>query len=88
MKNFRPVGKNVMLQRDFGGQKTTEAGIIYNERVTTKLVWSKVIGVGEGVKEDIKPGDRALWDITKCKGKQYGEYDVIDEEHIYMVERE
>jgi hypothetical protein len=47
-----------------------------------------VIAVGEGVKEDIKPGDRALWDITKCKGKQYGEYDVIDEEHIYMVERE
>lgn len=87
MSDFRPVGKNVMLQRDFGGEKTTEAGIVYTEKVNTRLVWSKVISVGEGVKEDIKPGDRALWDITKCRGNQYKEYDIISEEHIYMVER-
>ena len=45
------------------------------------------VGVGEGIKEDIKPGDRALWDITKCKGNQHNGYDIISEEHIYMVER-
>jgi co-chaperonin GroES (HSP10) len=88
MKEFRPVGKFVALRRDFGGEKKTDAGIIYNEKVNTRLVWSKVISVGEGVTEDIKVGDRALWDITKCRGKQYDDLDVIEEEHIYMVERD
>ena len=88
MKEFRPVGKFVALRRDFGGEKKTDAGIIYNEKVNTRLVWSKVISVGEGVTEDIKVGDRALWDITKCRGKQYDDLDVIEEEHIYMIERE
>jgi co-chaperonin GroES (HSP10) len=88
MKPLKPIGTNVLLQRDFGGQKTTEAGIIYNEKVTNRLVWSKVIAVGESVKEDIRVGDRALWDITKAGGNQYDGYDVIKEEHIYMVERE
>ena len=87
MNDFRPIGKNVMLEREFGGEKTTEAGIIYNEKVNSRLVWSKVIAVGEGIKEDIKPGDRALWDITKCRGNQHNGYDIISEEHIYMVER-
>ena len=59
MSGFKPVGKNVMLLKDFGGQKTTDAGIIYNEKVTSRLVWSKVIAVGDGVTEDIKVGDRA-----------------------------
>lgn len=87
MSKFRPVGKFVALRRDFGGEKKTEAGIIYNDKATTKLVWSKVVAVGEGVTEDIKVGDRALWDITKCRGKQHDDLDVIEEEHIYMVER-
>ena len=88
MKNFKPVGRHVAMQRDFGGQKTTEAGIIYTEKLNSRLVWSKVVAVGDGVKEDIKFGDRALWDITKCRGKQYDDLDVIEEEHIYMVERD
>ncbi len=88
MNEFRPVGKNVMLLKDFGGQKTTDAGIIYNEKITSRLVWSKVISVGEGVTEDIKPGDRALWDITKIKGNHYKEYDIVHQDHIYMVERD
>ena len=57
MSKFRPVGKFVALRRDFGGEKKTEAGIIYNERATTKLVWSKVVAVGEGVTEDIEVGE-------------------------------
>lgn len=88
MNEFRPVGKNVMLLRDFGGEKTTESGIIYNEKVTSRLVWSKVISVGDGVTEDIKIGDRALWDITKIKGNHYKEYDIVHQDHIYMVERD
>jgi co-chaperonin GroES (HSP10) len=88
MSGLKPVGKNVMLLKDFGGQKTTDAGIIYNEKVTSRLVWSKVIAVGEGVTEDIKVGDRALWDITKIKGNHYKEFDIVHQDHIYMVERE
>jgi co-chaperonin GroES (HSP10) len=84
---FRPVGKNLLLLRDFGGQKTTEAGIIYEEKVTCRLVWSKVIAVGDQVTEDIKVGDRVLWDITKVKGNHYKEYDVVHQDHAYMVER-
>lgn len=88
MNDLRPIGRNVVLLRDFGGQKTTEAGIIYEEKITSKLVWSKVIAVGDAVKEDIRVGDRALWDITKIKGQHYKEYEVISEEHIYGVERD
>jgi co-chaperonin GroES (HSP10) len=88
MNDLRPIGRNVVLLRDFGGQKTTEAGIIYEEKITSKLVWSKVIAVGDSVKEDIRVGDRALWDITKIKGQHYKEYEVISDEHIYGVERD
>ena len=88
MSGFRPVGKNVMLLKDFGGQKTTDSGIIYTEKVTSRLVWSKVIAIGEGVTEDIKVGDRALWDITKIKCNHYKEFELIHQDHIYMVERE
>jgi co-chaperonin GroES (HSP10) len=88
MNGFRPVGKFVALKAEFGGQKTTEAGIIYTEKVNSRLVWSRVVAVGDGVTEDIKVGDKALWDITKIKGQHYKEYEVISEEHIYGVERD
>jgi co-chaperonin GroES (HSP10) len=88
MNDLRPIGRNVVLARDFGGEKTTEAGIIYNEKITSRLVWSKVVAVGDAVKEDIRVGDRALWDISKVKGQHYKEYDVISDEHIYGVERD
>jgi len=36
MNGFRPVGKFVALKAEFGGQKTTEAGIIYTVMVSPK----------------------------------------------------
>ena len=54
---------------------------------TTSLFQQAIERVNGLAAEDIKVGDRALWDITKCRGKQHEDLDVIEEEHIYMVER-
>lgn len=86
MKNIKPVGKTVLLQRTFGGRKTTEAGIIYDDKVTNKMVWSKVIDIGPHLTEDIKIGDLVLWDITKIKGTNNG-LDIVSQDSIYMVDR-
>ncbi len=84
--NMKPIGKLVLLERDFGGRKTTDAGIIYDDKVTNKMVWSKVISVGNKITEDIKIGDRVLWDITKIKGTFDG-HDVVHQEDVYLVVR-
>lgn len=86
MNNIKPVGKTVLLERTFGGRKTTEAGIIYDDKVTNKLVWSKVIDIGPHLTEDIQIGDLVLWDITKMKGSNNG-LDIVSQDEIYLVER-
>ncbi len=86
MSNIKPVGKTVLLERTFGGRKTTEAGIIYDDKVTNKLVWSKVIDIGPHLTEDIQIGDLVLWDITKLKGSNNG-LDIVSQDEIYLVER-
>ena len=86
MSNIKPVGKTVLLERLFGGRKTTEAGIIYDDKVTNKLVWSKVIDIGPNLTEDIQIGDLVLWDITKMKGSNNG-LDIVSQDEIYLVER-
>lgn len=86
MSNIKPVGKTVLLERLFGGRKTTEAGIIYDDKVTNKLVWSKVIDIGPHLTEDIQIGDLVLWDITKMKGSNNG-LDIVSQDEIYLVER-
>jgi co-chaperonin GroES (HSP10) len=86
MSNIKPVGKTVLLERTFGGRKTTEAGIIYDDKVTNKLVWSKVIDIGPHLTEDIQIGDLVLWDITKMKGSNNG-LDIVSQDEIYLVER-
>ena len=86
MSNIKPVGKTVLLERLFGGRKTTEAGIIYDDKVTNKMVWSKVIDIGPHLTEDIQIGDHVLWDITKMKGSNNG-LDIVSQDEIYLVER-
>jgi co-chaperonin GroES (HSP10) len=86
MSNIKPVGKTVLLERTFGGRKTTEAGIIYDDKITNKLVWSKVIDIGPHLTEDIQIGDLVLWDITKMKGSNNG-LDIVSQDEIYLVER-
>jgi hypothetical protein len=51
------------------------------------MVWSTVISVGDKLSEDIKVGDKVLWDISKIKGQGYGNNNVIHQDWIAMVER-
>lgn len=89
MSGLRTIGKWVAVQTDgLGKQKKTEAGIIYTEKITSKNIWSVVVSVGNKVTEDIKVGDRVLWDITKGIGRGYGSCDIIHQDNILAVERE
>jgi len=88
MKNkLKPIGKWVLVETSLGKQKTTEAGIIYTEKVTSRLVWSKVVAIGPDLTEDIKIGDAVLWDLTKNAGRGYDGKDLVHQDWIAMVER-
>ena len=58
----------------FGGQKTNEFGIIYQERSTSKFIWSTVLAIGNKLTEDIKVGDEILWDATQLKDGYSGNH--------------
>lgn len=88
MSDLKPINKMVLVKTIFGGEKTTEAGIIYKETFSkSRLVWSEVVAIGNKLTEDIQVGDRVLWDITNNKGNHYKEFDVIHQDAIFMVER-
>jgi len=86
-KSLRPIGKWVMAATKLGGQKTTSQGIIYNEKVTNKMVWSTVVALGDALTEDIRVGDKIMWDLTKNAGRNYGGKDLIHQDWIGLVER-
>jgi co-chaperonin GroES (HSP10) len=86
MSNMKPVGKWVVAKPLIGGQKTTEAGIIYTEKSKSKIIPSEVISVGNKITEDIKVGDTIWWDISKLKDG-YGGNHVVHQDWIDMVER-
>jgi co-chaperonin GroES (HSP10) len=86
---MRTIGKWVAVQTEgLGKEKKTKSGIIYKEKITNPNIWSKVVGVGEKVNEDIKVGDKVLWDITKGGGRGWGGCDIIHQDNILAVERE
>ena len=84
---FKPVGKWVAITTDLGGQKTTDAGIIYTEKATGRYVKSTVVSVGNGITEDIQPGDTIYWDSKEFTGNEYQWMHVIHEKWIAVVER-
>jgi len=53
-KKLKPIGKWVLVATKLGGQKTTEAGIIYNEKVTCKMVWGEVVDISPDLKPHIQ----------------------------------
>jgi len=87
---FRPIGHNVVLeQNDIGKEKITESGIIYNDNARKNgMVWSRVLAVGDKCVEDIRPGDMVMWNIRNLGGNQYGNADIVHEEHIELVDRD
>jgi len=86
-EKLRPIGKWIEVRTVGGGEKTTDSGIIYTEKIRSQMVWSTVISVGDKLTEDIKVGDKVLWDISKIKGQGYGSNNVIHQDWIAIVER-
>lgn len=88
--SFRPIGKWIAVTTDIGGQKTTDSGIIYNDNYTGKggRVWSLVWAVGTDVKEDIKKGDKVMWELATNRGNRYGNLDLIHESVVELVDRD
>jgi co-chaperonin GroES (HSP10) len=87
MSKFKPIGKWIWVQSHLGGQKETEAGIIYNEVVKTRYVWGTVAAIGDKLTEDIRVGDRVLWDRTQNKGQGHEDKDMVHQDWIALVER-
>jgi co-chaperonin GroES (HSP10) len=87
MSNFKPIGKWIWVQSHLGGQKETEAGIIYNEVVKTQYIWGTVAAIGDKITEDIKVGDKVLWDRTQNKGQGHEDKDMVHQDWIALVER-
>ena len=83
---MRPVGKWIVAKALIGGQKTSEAGIIYTEKSTSKIIPAEVIAIGNKLTEDIKVGDTIWWDISKLKDGYQGSH-LVNQDWVEMVER-
>ena len=86
---FRPIGTWVAVnQTDIGAEKKTDSGVIYKDTTMRgHFVVSKVVGVGDGVKSDIKVGDLVHWELATNRENHYQDLDLVQEEHIALVER-
>lgn len=83
---MKPLGKWVATTTTLGKQAKTEAGIIYTERANSKYIWSTVVDVSNQLTEDIKVGDKVLWDASQLKDK-YEEKHLVNQDWILAVER-
>jgi co-chaperonin GroES (HSP10) len=86
MKKMKPVGKWILADSLVGGEKTTEAGIIFQEKSKSKIIPAKVVAVGNNLTEDIKVGDTIWWDVTKIRDGHGGSH-VVHQDWVEMVER-
>ena len=51
---MKPIGKWIVAMSLVGGEKTSEAGIIFQEKSKYKVIRAKVLAVGNKLTEDIK----------------------------------
>ena len=86
MSNMKPVGKWIVAKAMIGGEKTSEAGIIYQGKSKSKIIPAKVLAIGNKLTEDIQVGDVIWWDVSKIKDG-YGGNHVIHQDWVEMVER-
>ena len=83
---MKPVGKWILAKPLIGGQKTTEAGIIYNEKSASRIIPAKVEAIGNKLTEHIQVGDTIWWDVGKIKDAYAGSH-VVHQDWIEFVER-
>jgi co-chaperonin GroES (HSP10) len=69
-----------------GGQKTSEAGIIYTEKSTSKIIPAQVLAIGDKLTEDIQVGDTIWWDVSKIKDGYQGNH-LVKQDWVEFVER-
>ena len=86
MKTIKPVGKWILAKAMVGGEKTTEAGIIYQEKSKSKIIPAKVLAIGNKITEDIQVGDTIWWDVGKIKDGYAGSH-VVHQDWVEFVER-
>jgi len=84
---MKPIGKWIVAKSLVGGEKKSEAGIIFQEKSKYKIIRAKVLAVGNKLTEDIKVGDVILWDVTKIKDGQGGNH-IVHQDWVEMVERD
>jgi len=87
MSSMKPIGKWIVAKSLIGGEKTTEAGIIFQEKSKYKIIRAKVLAVGNKLTEDIQVGDVILWDVSKIKDG-YGGNHLVHQDWVEMVERD
>lgn len=83
---MRPIGKWILAKALIGGQKTSEAGIIYTEKSSSKIIPAEVLAVGDKLTEDVKVGDKIWWDVSKIKDGYQGNH-LVHQDWVEMVER-
>ena len=81
-----PVGKWILAKSLIGGEKKTEAGIIFNEKSSSKIIPAKVEAIGNKLTEDIQVGDTIWWDVSKIKDGYAGAH-VVHQDWVEFVER-
>lgn len=87
-QKLKPIGKWVLVSAELGKQKITESGIIYTKTITGRMLWGEVVDIGPDLTEDIKIGDKVLWDMTKqYRGRDYDDKLLVHQDWIAMVER-
>ena len=87
MSSMKPIGKWIVAKSLVGGEKTTEAGIIFQEKSKYKIIRAKVLAVGNKLTEDIQVGDVILWDVSKIKDGYSGNH-LVHQDWVEMVERD
>ena len=83
---MKPIGKWIVAKSLVGGEKTTEAGIIFQERSKYKIIRAKVLAVGNKLTEDIQVGDVIFWDLSKIKDGFQGNH-LVHQDWVEAVER-
>lgn len=97
MKNIRPLGNRVLIERSKA--QTTKGGIILPDSAQEKPKEGKVIAVGPGKCNDegkceplnLKVGDRVLFsayagtEIKESSGSEEGEFLILSEDDILGV---
>lgn len=84
---MKPIGKWIVASSLIGGEKTTEAGIIFHEKSKSKIIPAKVISIGNKLSEDIQVGDVIWWDVSKIKDGFQGNH-LVHQDWVEFVVRD